>query len=202
MRELWAVLGLLVVAFADIFLVVLNYDEAGFLATRLCRLQWYCPRRVTRRLSRRWRPFVLRQVTGLNVLLSMAVWLGLVVIGFGFVYYGLMAAASFDYDGRARQSRRVLRWSSDIPATITFEEFSAAHSGAEATSDVWAGRFLQLNRAMEQLARVVPSRESLDAYARYRQWLPFAYRRDRATSVISRDLAYQPNARDPMPPRS
>jgi hypothetical protein len=102
MREIWVILGvvILLVALVDVFLVVLNYDESGFLATRLCRLQWYCLRSVTRRLSRRWRPFALRQVTGLNILLSVTIWLGLVVLGFGFIYYGLMVGANFEYDGR------------------------------------------------------------------------------------------------------
>ena len=89
MHQFWIILGtlVLIVAFIDVFLVVLNYDETGFLATRLCRLQWYCLRNVTRHLSRRWRPFALRQVTGLNVFLCVAVWLGCVVVGFGFIYY-------------------------------------------------------------------------------------------------------------------
>ena len=92
--------AVLSVAFVDVFLVVLNYEETGFLATRLCRWQWYALRSVTRRLSRRWRPFALRQVTGLNVSLCVTVWLGCVVIGFGFIYYGLMIGANFEYDGR------------------------------------------------------------------------------------------------------
>src|ERR1700727_3360382 len=102
MHSFWVMLGtgILIVAFVDVFLVVLNYDETGFLATRLCRLQWYCLRSVTRRLSSRWRPFALRQVTGLNILMSVTIWLGLVVVGFGLIYYGLMAGASFEYDGR------------------------------------------------------------------------------------------------------
>jgi hypothetical protein len=102
MHAFWIILGaaVLIVAFVDVFLVVLNYDETGFLATRLCRLQWYGLRSVTRHLSRRWRPFALRQVTGLNVLLSVTVWLGCVVVGFGLIYYGLMVGANFGYDGR------------------------------------------------------------------------------------------------------
>src|SRR5580698_8869321 len=92
--------AVLSVAFVDVFLVVLNYEETGFLATRLCRWQWYGLRSVTRHLSRRWRPFALRQVTGLNVSLCVVVWLGLVIVGFGFIYYGLMVGANFEYDGR------------------------------------------------------------------------------------------------------
>jgi hypothetical protein len=45
---------------------------------------------------------------------------------------------------------------------------------------------------MEQLARLAPAREPQEAYMRYRQWLPFAYRCDRATSAVSQDLDYQP----------
>ena len=101
MHAFWIILGaaVLIVGFVDVFLVVLNYDETGFLATRLCRWQWYSLRGVTRRLSRRWRPFALRQVTGLNVSLCVTVWLGCVVLGFGFIYYGLMVGANFEYDG-------------------------------------------------------------------------------------------------------
>src|ERR1700678_2351140 len=102
MHALWIILGTagLIVGVGDVFLVVLNYDETGVLATRLCRWQWYCFRSVTRHLSQRWRPFALRQVTGLNVSLCVTVWLGCVVIGFGFIYYGLMVGANFEYDGR------------------------------------------------------------------------------------------------------
>ena len=375
MRAIWVILGafVLVVAFVDVFLVVLNYDESGFLATRLCRWQWYCLRGVTQRLSRRRRPFILRQVTGLNILLIVTIWLGFIVIGFGLIYYGLMAGTNFEYDGRGvgpglfsalylsaaqlstvgtsqinaqtdllriltiaetltapllitliltfllgvyqviRDLRTLssnfsdaehgvgdplgnlvpyfpdghgldgylqaisgsfwsyadglrmhhvayffqsgrdqfslpyvlyafgetlaalrwgvpsdssvstqplltrllsqferfvdylhaqLKWSSATPAPIPFEEFSAARSGTIATPDIWAGRFLRLSRDMEQLARLTPANDAQEAYTRYRQWLPFAYRCGRALSAVSRDLDYQPNLRDPLPPRS
>jgi hypothetical protein len=375
MRAIWVILGafVLVVAFVDVFLVVLNYDESGFLATRLCRWQWYCLRGVTRRLSRRRRPFILRQVTGLNILLIVTIWLGFIVIGFGLIYYGLMAGTNFEYDGRGvgpglfsalylsaaqlstvgtsqinaqtdllriltiaetltapllitliltfllgvyqviRDLRTLssnfsdaehgvgdplgnlvpyfpdghgldgylqaisgsfwsyadglrmhhvayffqsgrdqfslpyvlyafgetlaalrwgvpsdssvstqplltrllsqferfvdylhgqLKWSDAMPAPLSFEEFSAARSGTIATPDIWAGRFLRLSRDMEQLARLTPANDAQEAYTRYRQWLPFAYRCGRALSAVSRDLDYQPNLRDPLPPRS
>jgi hypothetical protein len=364
----WVILGfaVLVVAFVDVFLVVLNYDESGFLATRLCRMQWYCLRVVTRRLSPKWRPFALRQVTGLNILLVVTTWLGLVILGFGFIYYGLMAGKNFEYDGRgigaglfsalylsaaqlstvgtsqvnaqtdglrtltimetlsapllitliltfligvyqvirdlrtlssnfsdaehgvgnplsnlgpyfpdgqgldgylqaisgsfwsyadglrmhhvayffqsgrdqfslpyvlytfgetlgalrwgvpsdsavARQpllTRLIsqferfidylqgqLKWPGDLPIPISFEDFSAARHRAPRTADAWVDRFLDLNHDMERLTGIAPNRESQDAYARYRQWLPFAYRCAQATSVVVRDLDYQPMIR-------
>ena len=101
MTALWILLGtaVLLIALVDVFLVVLNYEETGFLATRLCRWQWYGLRSMTRRLSRQLRPFALRQVTGLNISLCVSVWLGLVVMGFAFIYLGLMVGANFAYDG-------------------------------------------------------------------------------------------------------
>lgn len=102
MHAFWVALGIigLGLGLLDVFLTALNYDEAGFLATRLCVLQWHCLRSVTRRLSRRWRPIALRQVTGLQLVLSVTTWLGCVVIGFGFIYAGLMYGTNFQYDGR------------------------------------------------------------------------------------------------------
>jgi hypothetical protein len=368
MNGVWIILGtaVLIVGFVDIFLVVLNYDETGFLATRLCRWQWYGLRSVTRHLSRRWRPFALRQVTGLNVSLCVVVWLGLVIVGFGFIYYGLMVGANFEYDGRGvgpglfsamylsaaqlstvgtsqinaqtdllraltiaetlsapllitliltfllgvyqviRDLRTLssnfsdaehgvgdpivnlepyfpegegldgylqaindsfwsyadglrmhhvayffqsgrdqfslpymlhmfggtlaalrwglpvgnfvakepllvrlhsqferfvdylhhqLAWPSETPAPVSLEEFSAAHQATKETSDIWVIRFLRLSRDMEQLARLAPALESQEAYMRYRQWLPFGYRCEQATYVVSRDLDYQPMPR-------
>lgn len=102
MHAFWIILGIVVLGagFIDLFLTALNYDDSGFLVTPLCAVQWRCFRQLTRRLSRRWRPFALRQVTGLQIVLSVATWLGCVVFGFGFVYYGLMYGTNFQYDGR------------------------------------------------------------------------------------------------------
>ncbi len=365
MHEVWLILGVLVLSagLVDVFLVVLNYDETGFLATRLCRWQWYCLRSVTRRLSPRWRPFALRQVTGFNILLSVAIWLGLVVVGFGLIYYGFMVGANFEYEGKGvgaglfsamylsaaqlstvgtsqinpetnllralsiaetlcapllitliltfllgvyqviRDLRTLssnfsdaergmsdplsnlgpyfpdgkgldghlgaindsfwsyadgirmhhvayffqsgrdqfslpyvlyafgetlgalrwglpadssvsclpllarlvsqfgrfvdylqeqLGWPNEMPPLTSFEEFSAAHNGVAQTTDQWAIRFLHLSRNMERLAKLAPGNDSQEVYTRYRQWLPFAYRCERAKSAVSQDLDYQP----------
>ncbi|MGH8821018.1 MAG: hypothetical protein ACREWJ_06970, partial [Rhodoferax sp.] len=102
MHAFWIALGIVVLAlgFLDLFLTALNYDESGFLATPLCALEWRCVRGVTRRLSRRWRPIALRQIMGLQIVLAVTTWLGCVVLGFGFIYYGLMVGANFLYDGK------------------------------------------------------------------------------------------------------
>lgn len=368
MHAFWIILGtsVLIIAFVDVFLVVLNYDETGFLATRLCRFQWYALRGVTRHLSRRWRPFALRQVTGLNVLLCVMVWLGCVIVGFGFIYYGLMLGDNFGYDGRrvsaglfsamylsAAQLSTVgtsqinaqtdalrgltiaetlcapllitliltfllgvyqvirdlrtlssnfsdaeqgtgdpmvnlapyfpqgrgldgylqainasfwsyadglrmhhvayffqsgrdqfslpyvlymfsetlaalrwglpadhpvakepllvrltsqlerfvdylqeqLRWTSSVPAPMSFEKFASAYSGTAVASDMWLRRFLHLTAEMRRLARLPATQDAQDAYARYMQWMPFAQRAAEATSAVSLDLDYRPMLR-------
>jgi Ion channel len=102
MHALWATLGIVVLGLGlvDIFLTALDYDESGFISTRLCALQWRCIRVITRRLPRRWRPVALRQVTGLNIILSMTILLGTVIVGYGLVYYSQMYGTNFQYDGR------------------------------------------------------------------------------------------------------
>lgn len=368
MHAFWIILGtaVLIVAFIDVFLVVLNYEETGFLATRLCRWQWYALRSVTRRLSRRWRPFALRQVTGLNVSLCVTIWLGCVVIGFGFIYYGLMVGDNFEYDGHGMsagpfsamylsaaqlstvgtsqinaqtdllrtltiaetlcapllitliltfllgvyqvirdlrtlssnfsdaehgvsdpivnlepyfpdgkglegylqaindsfwsyadglrmhhvayffQSGRdqfslpyvlhmfgttlaalhwglpagnsiakepllvrlssqferfvdylheQLGWTDAMPVPVSFEDFVGAHLETVETNDIWLRRFLHLTDEMRRLAKLTATDDSQEIYARYRQWLPFAYRAAQATMAVSLDLDYQPMLR-------
>ncbi|WP_328917524.1 MULTISPECIES: potassium channel family protein [unclassified Streptomyces] len=102
MAGFWIALGVVVlgVGLVDLFLTSLNYDEAGFLATPLCALQWRAMRQVTRRIPRRWRPAALRQATGLQIAVSLLTWLVCVVLGFGFIYYGLTPGNGFGYDGQ------------------------------------------------------------------------------------------------------
>lgn len=101
MNAFWLGAGIVILGFTllDVFLTALNYDEAGFLAGRLAAWQWALIRRATRRMSRRWRPMALRQVTGLQIMLTVCVWLVGVIIGFGLIYLGLMYGKSFTYDG-------------------------------------------------------------------------------------------------------
>jgi len=102
MHAYWATLGIIVLGLGlvDVFLTALNYDASGFIAIRLCALQWRCLRGITGRLPRRWRPVALRQVTGLNIMLAMTIWLGSVIAGYGLIYYSQMYETNFQYDGR------------------------------------------------------------------------------------------------------
>ncbi|WP_029145981.1 FUSC family protein [Microbacterium luticocti] len=92
MDLVWITLGvaLLLFTLVDMFLTVLNYDEAGLAAHGLIRGVWIGLRAFTRRVGRRWRPVVLRQVTGILLLVSIAWWVAGIVVGFTFVYLGLL----------------------------------------------------------------------------------------------------------------
>jgi Ion channel len=102
MHTFWLILGIVMLGLGlvDVFLTALNYDASGFIVMRLCALQWHCLRGLTRRLPRRWRPVALRQVTGLNIMLAMTIWLGSVIFGYGLIYYSQMLGTNFQYNGR------------------------------------------------------------------------------------------------------
>ena len=95
------VLGIVVLGatLVDVFLTALNYDESGFLAGPLTALQWKVLRSGTRRVSRRWRPTALRQVTGLQIMTSVVTWIGGTILGYGLIYYGAMHGDNFLYSG-------------------------------------------------------------------------------------------------------
>lgn len=92
MDVVWIVVGviLLLVTLLDAFLAVLNYDEAGLFVDRIVRGQWLLLRAITRRMGRRWRPIVLRQVTGILILVTILWWVVGIVLGFTFIYLGAM----------------------------------------------------------------------------------------------------------------
>jgi len=376
MSALWAALGVLVlgIGLLDVFLAALNYDESGFVAARLCRLEWCVLRGVARPLPQRWRSVVLRQVMGLSIVLNMTVWLGVVIVGFGLIYFSAMHGANFDYDGRGladglfsamyfsaaqlstvgtaqispetdglralsiaetltglglvtlilsflfgvyqvvRDLRTLssnldagdegvtdpitslgpylargeldcldnhlraisisfwsyadglrqhhlayyfqsgrdrlalpyvlhtlghwlaalrwglpsghpasgqplltqlssqferfadhlhgkLGWASDAaPRGVSFECFTAARGADGRMDDLWLGRFLCMEREMASMAGFDAASEPREAYERYRQWLPFAYRAKQMTAAVSRDLDYRPLLRTDSSP--
>lgn len=102
MHVLWAALGIVVLGagLVDVFLTALNYDGAGFIAIRLCGLQWRAFCGLASRLPRQWRMLAFRQVLGVIIVLNMTFWLGTVVVGYGLIYYSEMHGTNFLYSGR------------------------------------------------------------------------------------------------------
>lgn len=98
----WIGLGvvLIVLGLLDLFLSALDYDESGILTLRLQSLLWSTLRGVIRRLPAAWGKRVRAQVVGLQIILTLVVWVGLEIVGFGLVYYGLMYGHNFSFSGR------------------------------------------------------------------------------------------------------
>ena len=97
MDAAWIVIGLaiLAVTLLDAFLAVLNYNEAGIFVNRFVRWEWLAIRAFTRRVSRRWRPVVLRQVTGVLIVTTLSCWILGLVLGFTLIYLGLIGFGLF-----------------------------------------------------------------------------------------------------------
>ena len=147
MESLWLILGIVVLAstLIDVFLTALNFDESGFLGDRVAAGQWHLLRRVTRRLPRRWRPVALRQVTGLQVVATIAVWVCGTILGYGLIYYAKMSPQSFTPTSGDRQLNffDALYFSAAQLATV---------GGSDLTAETDPLRFLSI---LESLTGVV-----------------------------------------------
>ncbi|WP_393101039.1 ion channel [Streptomyces sp. LN325] len=83
-------------------------------------------------------------------------------------------------------------WSlGQAPNAVDSDNFAAVAAGRE-TPDVWLARFLSLEDSMATVARLEDATDPRDSYARYREWLPFAYQAQQITEAVSRDLDHQP----------
>ncbi len=83
----------------DVFLTALNYNGAGFLTRAVTGAVWRVLRRLTRGMSRGQRPALLRQVTGIQIVVMVGMWLGGAILGYAFIYLGMMDGRGFVYDG-------------------------------------------------------------------------------------------------------
>lgn len=97
----WVVLGFILIAagLLDLFLSALDYDDSGELTRWVQGLLWYVLRGLFRRLPMSWRRVGRAQILGLQILVSLTVWVGLEIVGFGFVFYGLMYGHNFSFSG-------------------------------------------------------------------------------------------------------
>lgn len=94
MDVFWIAVGalVLVATLTDTFLTVLSYNESGLFVNRIVRVTWIGIRSLTRRMSRRWRPLVLRQVTGVLLVTTVVWWVAGIVVGWALIYYGAILA--------------------------------------------------------------------------------------------------------------
>ncbi|MGI9206711.1 MAG: potassium channel family protein, partial [Rhodococcus sp. (in: high G+C Gram-positive bacteria)] len=95
----WLGIIILGLTLLDVFLTALNYDDAGFLTRAVTSWVWRVIRRVTRKMSRGRRPAVLRQVTGIQLIVTVGMWVGGTILGYAFIYVGMMREQDFLYNG-------------------------------------------------------------------------------------------------------
>lgn len=101
MKWLWIIPGIVLigVGLVDLFLSALDYDQSGFVTLRLQELLWRLLRALFSVLPQSWLGFARAQVIGLQFILNLVIWVGLEIVGFGFVYYGLMSDHAFVFSG-------------------------------------------------------------------------------------------------------
>lgn len=124
----WPLVGsaVLIVGYADIFLSVFNYTDAGFLHEPVCRAAWRVMRTLFARLPTRARRFAFRQVAGLQMLLVIIVWLVFLITGYGLIYYGLLAGLQVSGPDLGRSITAVLYYSFAQLATVGSSQLTPA----------------------------------------------------------------------------
>lgn len=95
----WLGIIILALTLLDIFLTALDYDDAGFLTRAVTAWVWHAIRRITRKMSRGRRPAVLRQVTGIQIVVTVGMWVGGTILGYALIYLGMMSGQGFLYNG-------------------------------------------------------------------------------------------------------
>ncbi len=78
------------------------------------------------------------------------------------------------------------------PQPVSFDTFAASVQRDGDVSDTWVERFLELDRWMCQLARLPDCADLVEAYARYKEWLPFAHQTSAFVQATAADLGYNP----------
>ena len=77
------------------------------------------------------------------------------------------------------------------PKLVPFETFEAVLTLGKEPSDRWLARFLEVEGAMRELARIEEALDPKEAYSRYTDWLPFAHRIRAFYEASAEDLGYE-----------
>jgi len=84
-----------------------------------------------------------------------------------------------------------LQWRiEEPPPAERYEAFAQAYEGEKGSGDMWLNRFLAMDRGMRRIARSEQTPDPREAHRRYVEWLPFAYRTQRAVEWMARNLGY------------
>ena len=86
---------------------------------------------------------------------------------------------------------RLQRQAADPPPAQPYQAFAGAYATGQGTGDTWLDRFLAMDRRMRRMAQMDQPPDPREAYQRYTEWLPFAYRAQRAEESIAHHLGYE-----------
>lgn len=79
----------------------------------------------------------------------------------------------------------------DAPKPAPFETFEAALERDKEPADPWLAGFLRIDEFMRDLVCWEGDPDPEEAYARFREWLPFAHRNRTFYEALARDLGYE-----------
>jgi hypothetical protein len=79
----------------------------------------------------------------------------------------------------------------DATEPVPYETFQATLERGKEPTDPWLDDFLRINAFMHDLARLEEDPDPEEAYARYKEWLPFSHRSWTFYEALARDLGYE-----------
>jgi hypothetical protein len=112
-------------AVADLFLTVFNYDGFTFVAARYQALLWRLLRGATSLLPERLRQNVLSVGSAALLPATVALWLGLEIIGFALMFYPGLRDGSFTVSGGDRSIGDAFYLSAGAISSLTFGDVTA-----------------------------------------------------------------------------
>lgn len=77
------------------------------------------------------------------------------------------------------------------PDPLSFADFLAVLNDEKKPEDPWLLRFFEINQFMSELVHLEDAPDPKEAYGRYTEWLPFAYRNRAFFEASARDLGYE-----------
>lgn len=99
--------------------------------------------------------------------------------------------AGFDLITTLIEGRLAISIDKTSPEPVSFTLFEAALTGEKETEDRWLGHFIEVEQFMRRLACLEQLPDPKEAYARYKEWLPFAYHTDSFVELLAKDLGYE-----------
>lgn len=130
----YAIVGAVLVfaGLADVFVTVLNYDGFAFISSRAYRWSWSASRRLADLLPARAARWVLSMAAPAMMPGTVAIWVGLEIVGFALVYRAGLGHGWFELaQGIPRTVTTALYFSGVTVSTLGYGDITPATPGAQ-----------------------------------------------------------------------